>query len=50
MGDPAKLKGAQAEVGKDVPQEIEVMELLGLTVGVGKGWALTRQASRSPSR
>lgn len=49
-GDPARPRGAQAEVGKDVPQEIEVMELLGLPVGMGRGWALTRQASRSPSR
>lgn len=49
-GDPARPRGAQAEVGKDVSQEIEVMELLGLSVGMGRGWALTRQASRSPSR
>lgn len=49
-GDSARPRGAQAEVGKDVSQEIEVMELLGLSVGMGRGWALTRQASRSPSR
>lgn len=42
MNGPTRLKGAQAEVGENVPQEtegggVEVMELLGLPVGVDKG-------------